>query len=72
MIKLRIEKIDGFKYHLKDHKDKVYSLKLGFYDLPRELKKGDLLYMHEKYVRDKNTFWIGYNKLDKKNKDMIK
>ena len=57
MIKLRIEKIDGFKYRLKDSKDQEYSLRLGFYDLPRELKKGDLLYMHEKCVRDENTFF---------------
>lgn len=57
MIKLRIEKIDRFNYQLKDINNKEYSLKLEFYDLPRKLEPGDILYMHEKYVRDENTLF---------------
>lgn len=55
MIKLKIEKIDGYNYYLRDENDKSYKLNIEFYDLIERPMVNDEFYIHEKLLRKKST-----------------
>ncbi len=46
MIKLKIRKIDNFKYYLTDENNKEYELKIEFHDID-EPKVNDYIFMDE-------------------------
>lgn len=57
MIKLKIEKIDGFNYYLKDENNKSYKLNIEFYDLIEKPMVNDELYIHEKLLQEPPTMF---------------
>ena len=51
MIKLRIEKIDGYNYNLRDEKNNYYKLNIEFYGLAKNPDINDELYIHEELLK---------------------
>ena len=55
MVKLIIEKIDGFKYYLRDNSNNVYQLNLEFYDISRNPHTGEYIFMDSSLLKEKNS-----------------
>lgn len=53
MIKLEIEKIEGYIYTLKDETGKVYSLNLDFFEIEENIKIGDFIFFNEELLNKK-------------------
>lgn len=52
MKKLEINKIDNYQYELKDMDNKIYHFNIEFYNLEKEPKIGDYIYMNEKLLKE--------------------
>ena len=59
MIKLRVDKVDGYNYFLKDDKDFEYILNIEFYDLEYKPKCNDYIFIDKKILRENNSFNFG-------------
>lgn len=59
MIKLIIEKIDGYNYLLKDEKDNAYNINIEFYDLVSKPNINDYIYMNENLVKNNSVLSFG-------------
>jgi len=57
MIKLKIEKIDGYNYYLKDMDNNSYMLNIEFYNLIEKPTVNDELYIHEKLLQETTTMF---------------
>ncbi len=64
MKKLKIEKINGFRYFLKDKNNNTYELHLEFHDTESIIKSGDIIYLDE-YLLNQNTL-LTFGKLNSK------
>ena len=65
MKKLEINKIDNYQYELKDMNDKIYHFNIEFYNLEKELKIGDYIYISEKLLQEKYSV-LSFDTLDSK------
>lgn len=59
MIKLDIIKIDGYRYTLRDINDKEYKLNIEFYDIDFKVDIGDILYINEDIINNRETLRFG-------------
>lgn len=59
MIKLRIDKVDGYNYYLKDAKDFEYMLNIEFYGLNYKPSCNDYIFINEKILKENNSFNFG-------------
>lgn len=61
MKKLQISKIKGYEYELKDSENNTYEIMMEFYDLNKELKINDYIYMAEELLnpnyKEYNNFY---------------
>ena len=65
MKKLKINKIDNYQYELKDMNDKIYHFNIEFYNLEKELKIEDYIYISEKLLQEKYSV-LSFDTLDSK------
>ena len=76
MKKLEINKIDNYQYELKDN-NKIYHFNIEFYNLEKEPKVGDYIYMSEKLLQEEYSvlnFDIldsGYDRNIKTKEDLV-
>ena len=71
MIKLRIEKIDGYNYNLRDEKNNYYKLNIEFYGLAKNPDINDELYIHEELLKYQKTMFSFGPLSGEYGKDMI-
>ena len=64
MVKLVIDGVLGYQYILKDSKNNFYEINIEFYDIEKIPGKGDILYIHEKLLRQLNHRAVSFGKLD--------
>lgn len=57
MIKVKIEKIDGYNYYLRDENNKSYKLNIEFYDLIEKPMVNDEFYIHEQLLQETPTMF---------------
>lgn len=55
MVKTTVKQIDNFTYTIIDENNHEYKLNIEFYDIKSNPKVGDVLYFHEKLLKN-----IGY------------
>ena len=56
MKKLLITKKDNYKYTLKDIDNNEYQFNIEFYNIEKNPKVGDYLYVSEKILQENNAF----------------
>lgn len=55
MIKLTIDKIDGYNYDLKDKNNRIYKFNIEFYELANKPKVNDTIFVNEGLLREENS-----------------
>lgn len=56
MIRLRIDKVDGYNYFLRDVENSEYILNIEFYDLEYKSGSNDYIFINEKVLKENNFF----------------
>ena len=65
MKKLEINKIDNYQYELKDINNKIYHFNIEFYNLEKNPKIGDYIYISEKLLQEEYSL-LSFDTLDSK------
>lgn len=64
MKELKIEKIEGFVYYLKDKNDKEYKLNLEFYDLEVKPQVNDWILIYEELLEEEKNSLLSFGALE--------
>lgn len=65
MIKLIVDKIEGFYYEVYDEQNRKYKFHITFYDMEENPKEGDIFFVHPKLLKEKNTM-LSFGNLESK------
>lgn len=65
MIKLKIDKINNFTYHLKDYNNKEYKFNLEFLDIEETPQIDDLIIINKDLLKE-NKHLLSFGPLDSK------
>ena len=63
MKKVVINKIDKYQYELKDIDNRIYHFNIEFYNLEKEVKVGDSIYMSENILKEEYSV-LSFDTLD--------
>ena len=54
MIKLIIDKVEGYNYYLIDNNNKKYKINIEFYNIENKPKEKDIIYMNKELLNEIN------------------